>query len=480
VTRGYPVAGRALAPGFRGQTTGMGAVGRLVPVKWKVPFPAVDLIQGAETHKAFCREVRAAFPAPGLGRDSRPAFRAVVAIVASSRGGSSLLFDLLRSTGAFLCLEGEHSTLYKLHGLGLPPDPDSHDGCAPLDGDVQGFLSALAADVTTGSMLPGSGVSGGIEAYATRVLRMLAQQWPDCPLSPGDAWEVVHDTTARLLRTPAVGRDRILLAIVRALRGRGWLIDPRYFDISATLIGREFPGMPRPQGPPPGLAQSLEAPPFLVPGAAKTPGRRDLRRPLLLKASVDAYRIAFLRQLFPDTQLRLIHLTRNPAAAINGMIDGWLHHGFFSHNLADRIVLDIGSYSGTGDWGTSWWNFDLPPTWRDLVTQPLVRVCAAQWAGAHTSIMANLRTQDAEVTRVRAEDVLDARRRPRALRQVLEFCGVRPVTPPRARIVLATQRPMPGRWRARVASLESVLADPVIRQCTCGLGYSPTATGDWT
>ena len=147
-----------------------------------------------------------------------------------------------------------------------------------------------------------------------------------------------------------------------------------------------------------------------------------MRRPLLLKASMDAYRIPFLRRLFPDARLRLIHLTRNPAAAVNGMMDGWLHHGFFSHNLADRVVLDIEGYSGW--WVRSWWNFDLPPGWRRVVAQPLAGVCAAQWASAHTAIMAGLRA-DPEVARVRAEDVLDARRRCRTIMQVLEFCGVR-------------------------------------------------------
>lgn len=185
-----------------------------------------------------------------------------------------------------------------------------------------------------------------------------------------------------------------------------------------------------------------------------------------------------LQRLFPDARLRLIHLTRNPAAAINGMIDGWLHYGFFSHNLAGRAVLDIDGYSGW--WAGSWWNFDLPPEWPRLVTQPLAEVCAAQWAGAHTAIMAGLRGQDAEVARVRAEDVLNARRRRRTIMQVLEFCGVRPVVPPRARVVLATERPRPGRWRARAALLEPALVDPVVRHCSGQLGYGPAPTANWT
>jgi hypothetical protein len=204
----------------------------------------------------------------------------------------------------------------------------------------------------------------------------------------------------------------------------------------------------------------------------------DAGRPLLLKASMDAYRIPFLRRLFPDARLRIIHLTRNPAAAINGLIDGWLHHGFFSHNLAGRAVLTIDGYAGW--WAGSWWNFDLPPGWRCLVRQPLASVCAAQWAAAHNAILAGLPGQDTQIARVRAEDVLNARRRRRTITQLLEFCAVRPAAPPRARVVLATDDPKPARWHARAVQLESVLADPVIRECSGRLGYGPLPTADWT
>jgi hypothetical protein len=429
---------------------------------------AEHFVEGAERHMAFCRQVRAAFP-PRSG-DWQPEFCDVVAIVSSSRGGSSLLFDLLRTTGAFLCLEGEHSTLYKLHGLGLPPDPDSDDGCIPQGGDTPGFLSEFTADLTVSS------TSGhDIEDYVIRVVRALAQQWPGSPLTPAEIWEVAHGTAARL---PRARHGHVLFTIVRELRARGWLINPWYFDLPGPLIRREFPEMALPQGPPHTLTQSLEAPPFLAPRPARIPVEADTGRPLLLKASMDAYRIPFLRRLFPDARLRIIHLTRNPAAAINGMIDGWLHHGFFSHNLSGRAVLKIDGYAGS--WAGSWWNFDLPPDWRRLVTQPLASVCAAQWVGAHTAIMASLPGKDAQVARVRAEDVLNAHRRRRTIMQLLEFCGVRPLAPPRARVVLATEHPRPARWRARAAQLEPVLADPVIRQCSGRLGYGPQPTADWT
>jgi hypothetical protein len=195
---------------------------------------------------------------------------------------------------------------------------------------------------------------------------------------------------------------------------------------------------------------------------------------------MDAYRITLLRELFPGARLRLIHLTRNPAAAINGLIDGWLHHGFFSHNLAGRAELNIADYSDRGQWGRSWWNFDLPPGWRDLVRRQLVDVCAAQWLGAHTSIMTGLRDTDMEVLRLRAEHVLSAGTRDLAVRRVLEFCDVRGDFPHRSRVVVATRPPTPGRWRARAALLKPTLQDPEVMQCATSLGYCVAAMDCWT
>jgi hypothetical protein len=431
--------------------------------------------RAAAEHKAFCLKVRATFGAGGHAESLLP-FRDVVAVVASSRGGSSLLFDLLRSSGAFLCLDGEHSTLYKLYGFGLPTEPAAHDGTVAPGADAAGFLLALASDVTTGNTGGPRPRSAG--EFATRAVRMLSQQWAECPLAPQEAWEVICGAAARLLAAGTADPDRLLLAAVAALRERGWPIDPWYFDLSPGLVRATFPGLPPPQGPPAALTQTLEAPPFLVPAAAAPPGRGGPRRPLLLKASMDAYRLPLLRTLFPGARLRVIHLTRNPAAAVNGLIDGWLHHGFFSHNLAGRATFGIDGYGGP--WAGSWWNFDLPPGWQDVVTQPLATVCAAQWASAHTSILAGLAGQDWEVLRVRAEDVFDSDRRPAALRRVFRFCGVRPLAPVRARIVVATAPPVPGRWRGRRAMIEPAVAEPRVRETSVLLGYGPVPTRQWT
>ncbi len=434
--------------------------------------------RGAELH-AYCREVRAGYP-PGRGDGLSPSFRDVVVILASSRGGSSLLFDILRSTGAFLSLRGEHSTLYKLNGLGLPDDPDAHDGTIAPGGDPGGFLEALRAEVTTGLIGRQPSVRPDAKTQAGAVLRTLAQQWPGCPFGVAEAWEIVYRAICRVTDRGYPSAEYLLLQVIRQLRDCGWQIDPGYYDIAPALVREEFPELPRPVGPPSPDTKTLEAPPFLVPATAETLTEADLDRPLLLKASLDAYRIPLLHEIFPTSRLRFIHLTRNPAAAINGLVDGWLDRGFYSHNLSQAARLAIDGYSELGSWGSSWWNFDLPPGWRDLVNLPLPLVCAGQWLGAHSTILSNLPGAGVDVLQVRAEDVLQADRRAGTVSRILQYCGVTPLVAPTARVVMATKPPLPGRWRERGELLGPVLADPEIRACSARLGYGQDANRDWT
>lgn len=436
---------------------------------------------GLSAHVAFCREVRARFRLGREGRTGLPLFPRVVVIAASSRGGSSLLYELLRSTRAFLTIGGEHSVLYKLHNLGLPDDADAHDGVIPNGADRAGFRADLAADVTTGAEPETVNLRQlDAAAVADRFVRALAQQWPPGALSIEDTWRIAHEAIDRRLSSGKTDRPRLLMACVRALRAHGWGIDPWYFDVDPTVVTRAFPGLPAPTGPPPGLVQTVEAPPFLVPSLAPLPGPDDLHRPLLLKASMDAYRIAQLPLLFPQSELTVIHLVRNPAAAVNGLIDGWLDRGFFSHNLGGRVTLNIPGYSESAGWSTEWWNFDLPPGWPDLLDSPLPRVCAAQWTAAHTHILAALESTALPTLRVAAEQVLDERTRPAAIDEILRRCGVRAAVPARSGVVMATQLPELGRWRYRRSTLEPIITSDAVRACSVRLGYDTPSRRGWT
>src|SRR5207245_11464267 len=100
--------------------------------------------------------------------------RSVVLVLSASRGCSSLLFHLLRGTGRFLSLQGEHTHLYKLYGCGLPSDKDAHDGQAdPTPAERAAFVRAFLDDCSAMDLER----VDSAERYAVDFTCRLVQQW---------------------------------------------------------------------------------------------------------------------------------------------------------------------------------------------------------------------------------------------------------------------------------------------------------------
>jgi hypothetical protein len=403
----------------------------------------------------------------------------VVVIASASRSGSSLLFHLLRSTGAFVSLDGEHSHLYRLYGLGAPVRVGGHDGSAdrPTDDVADTFARELLGDTTGPELARPTSVDG----FAGVLVRRLAGQWSTLLPPVEELLPLVRRHVAAEAGRDRFDPQRLLLDVLAELRDQGCPVNPWYYDIDARRIRAAFPGLARPSGPP--VPDIVEEPPFIVPVPASPVTMTDLsRRPLLLKASVDAYRLPMLSTLFPKADIRVVHLVRNPAATVNGLIDGWLSHGFFSYPIPpSEATLDIDGYSHL-PWGGSWWNFDLPPGWEEVRDASLPEVCATQWAQAHESILTDLAGLPFPVTTVRAERMLssfDAQRR--VVADLLAAVGAGPATLPRpAPLVMATERPRPARWTARQELLAPVIRSPRVVDLARRLDLGGPDDGDWT
>jgi len=214
-----------------------------------------------------------------------------------------------------------------------------------------------------------------------------------------------------------------------------------------------------------------------VPRPWRHPSAAELaQRPLILKSPSDAYRLRFWREVFPNARFRILHLTRSPAAAINGLYDGWRHdRGFHSHYLGER-QLRIRGYTTTPLVGAdAWWKFDLPPGWTDYARAPLEQVCGFQWLSAHTHVLrsADEMNLGEDYVRVAFEDLVGApETRVRVLAGVLRWLGADAETAiPDARVVMATHPPSRDRWRKREAILRPILQSPAIRRVADELGY---------
>ncbi len=418
--------------------------------------------------------LRAKFPAERayLNRAAEEV-RDVAVVLGSPRGGTSVFKQVLGALPGALALPGEHRMLFTLLGLNHPDHGRLDEGVesGALDAAQQEFLLKNLFFECRGEEIHEPTVAEW-ERYAWDWALRLRVQWPDTPAVVETGLEelvaVVRDAVTGDRRGPEPAFD-----VLRALRAHGLPVDPYRYDLDEGLVRAAFPDVPVPKGPPGGTI--VEISPFLAlrpqhrPSLDPGPGER---RVLVLKASSDAYRIPLLHQVFDGWNLRELHLTRNPLAAVNGLIDGWQHRSFWQHDLAP-----LGAAAGP----RADWNFDLCAGWQDLVHGPLDELCARQWSDPHRRI---LRHATAPV-RLRFEDFQSGGATRRALiERAAREIGLRPdadrwdaVDTPRQ--VNATSAPAPARWRRERPELRRLLDLPDVAE-VCGLlGYDVRGWARW-
>lgn len=399
--------------------------------------------------------------------------REIVLILSSSRGGSSLLAESLRACRKLLHLPGESKSLLVAAGI----DPLCLSGCERLDSvHADKFGDALARQFTAEVGNPAHRlVPEQLMAWLDRRLRL---QWPDEDFS---AAEISHGIAMATDRLAAANIDAgafaalsaFQLDLVETLRENHPNVDPYYYDIDEAEVARRFPGLPVPQGPP--GRRLVEVPPFLVTRPWQLTEDADLAdRPLVLKDPCAAYQMPFYRALFPNARFRIVHLTRAPGPAVHGMAKAWLHRGFFTRQVGADLSID--GYSDRVPWGRHWWNFDFPPGWQDMVDQPLLRVCAFQWASAHRAILESIRPGDDVVT-LRHEDFVGGPEvREKTIRRLGDWLELIPsdldallrlrLTP-----VAATATPSESRWLGERTAILPALANPAVAEIASALGY---------
>jgi hypothetical protein len=398
------------------------------------------------------------------GGSFRRAVRDVVLLSSSSRGGSSVLAEYLRGSRAMLHLRGELNAFLVLHGLGHPEAGTDSDTLGPEHADERGdaFAFELASDIGRPALGPGDPSD-----YVAALQFRLRLQWPHVPLEHARLARAVERATAPF------GTDAFHASLLTDLASTSE-IHPDLYDLSAKLVHGLAPTLST-RGGPPGPAV-LEEPPFVCIGPWEPATPADLERmPLLLKTPSNAYRLSFFERLFPNARVRVLHLTRNPAASINGLFDGWRYpRGFFSHDLG--VPLDIRDYTRTaGPWSGRWWKFDLPPGWRAEVSRPLAHVAAFQWLAAHRAILGFTEGRD-DVLRVAFEDLLGARAR-ETLDALFAWMRIAPDEPIARRTVgemphvMVTDQPRARRWFERQAIIEPVLSRPDVMETATRLGY---------
>lgn len=425
---------------------------------------------------ATVNALRAVPPAPW-----RAKVRRVAVILTSSRSGSTLFKSALARHPGIAALDGEAEPYLALSGNGFGVSP----GCASDAISRLANQDALADNIFDGLTIASPHMAPLAELQ-TRWSRRLLLQFPALFASKeaytrlqklladafGDAIE--H---GRQMPEPKLAHAILELAF----RRERWRLD--YYD------GGHGPGLARPFDE----AHKIEEPPFVLPALRRRQcTEADLAsKVLLFKTPSDAYRPGLYQQLFPQAEIRHIHLTRGYAQSVNGLMDGWLSPtGFFAHDMARAgVQLAISGYSDQRPFGQRWWKFDLPPNWRAFTASRLEEVCLNQWLSCHRHILdSGVQTQ-----RIAFEDFLAD---PAAtLARASRWLDLPPLLPPplppllppylqaplpaagssRAAwelpVTMATETPAPGRWRKRRELLLPMAQQPEVARIMRELGY---------
>jgi hypothetical protein len=419
-------------------------------------------------------------------QESLNGVRKVVLILSAPRSGSSLLHCILKTLPELYSLSGECVPFYKLNGLAS--DSDSSDSILASGRSALAKRRALSKDILSDCSLAEDATAdiGWEERYIDDIALRLPLQWPQVSFS----YRTVRRVAQRALEAHREARPRFCkkdfyLELLPRLRESYTAIDPYYYDIPTNLVAARFPDIKIPTGPPNGTVL-IEEPPFILLEPRRRPNLGVLKsKALLLKSTVNSYRLDYILSLFPNADIRVIYLIRHPLASINGLCDGWLHRGFFSHNLrtfseasrTSRKGLSIAGYSDTRPWTKWWWNFDLPPGWQGYTGRSLEEVCAFQWKSANRAVQTALQTRALPYLRIKFENLVsgvDSRKA--VLRAVCRFLAVdfgafrRPFleAPP---VIQATNPPNSERWLLRRATLLPLLGDRQLQEECSAMGY---------
>ncbi len=406
--------------------------------------------------------------------------REIVLVASSSRSGSSFLAELLGRSAAFWHFPGEINPYLRLTGLAWP-DSGTSDSLVPricTSEAMRSLRDHLALD--GGSTTDAHARDLPINEFDEDLYIRLCLQWP---LEEFNLEEVSAARVAALSEVERIcnrqcnwSTDLHLFhaLFLRRIRVYRPVINPYYYDLDRTLVKELYPDVEIPAGPPSQVI--VEEPPFILvrPRVRWQPANIG-ERPILIKTPSNAYRLEFLRSLFPSAQFRILHLTRNPAASINGIYEGWYHWGFHSHYVGPDLQIPVYSDEVSAD--REWWKFDLPPGWEAYCHAPVEQICAFQWSEANRAILDFVQRNDVDYMRVRFEDLCNGN--PGRLSICRELSGWLGIAEDRLLAtlslplpyIMATKGPRAGRWRENAAILERVIDHPTIRSLATTLGY---------
>lgn len=379
----------------------------------------------------------------------------VVVILASPRSGSSLLKSILDSHPDIASLDGEIEPYLALTGNGFGYHSES-DAIRNISHE-SGLIDNIIDDLTVASdEIP------SLEYLKSRWKKRVMLQYPIL-FSQDSAQENLRRALDEALTEKNIGgfkNERTLQAHILStiFADEPWRMN--YYDGHVKCDANCYFDEPI----------KIEEPPFVTPRNFRRPFKKEdaETKVLLFKTPPDAYRIGMYERLFPNAEVKYIHLTRGYAQTVNGLMDGWLSPtGFFSHDLQQSgTFLNIKGYSDSVTFGSRWWKFDLPPNWREFTNAKLEDVCLNQWMSTHDAILAS----GVPALRTPFEAFLE---QPASVAErITKHFALPPLKlQPTLPVTMATDAPKLQRWKKRESQLLAIGKKYEVKDMMGSLGY---------
>lgn len=379
----------------------------------------------------------------------------VAVILTSPRSGSSLVKSILASHPDIASLDGEIEPFLALTRNGFGYNSDSDAVCELSN------KNELADNIFDDLTVP-SETLPSLDLLKKRWEKRLLLQFPRLFSGQVEHSRLIRSLDEALTEMSAYRsqeeKELQTLVLSKVFRDDPWRTNyyDGYLNSDTSVLFNE--------------SVKIEEPPFVVPRSKRRPFTENdtETKTLLFKTPPDAYRIGMYEQLFPNADIRYIHLTRGYAQSVNGLIDGWLNPiGFFSHNLGQvGVNLDIKGYSDFVSFGKEWWKFDLPPNWRQFTAANLEEVCLNQWISAHNAVSAS----GLQCLRICFEEFM--LEPSTATKKITNYLGLREIKlQPTLPVMMAVEPPKLRRWKKRESQLLNLGKRKEVREMMRSLGY---------
>lgn len=356
----------------------------------------------------------------------------VCVILTSSRGGSSVFKEVLTQSDDTIFLDGEEEPYYILTQNGYPFNSDS-DKIDSFNNKYE-LLKLISTDIGKNiSSTKEIDIDEFVNFWRNRLLLQFPQYLDRDDESFANILMTIHNIIKLGIEVENKSFDQINNSIIQMLE------NSQFYDgfiksfKDAPSFNREYDSK-----------YKIEESPFVTPKLKTRPNSQELaNKTLILKTPQDCYRVDAIRELFPHANIKFIHLTRNVAATVNGLIDGWQSDkAFFAHDVSHETFLDIEDYETSN----KWWKFDLPPNWQDFTQSNLEDVCVNQWIYSHKSIYESI-NQDDELLKIKFEDFVQDPTN--ILKDVTNFLNISDININELPETMTTNKPEMQRWKRK-------------------------------